>query len=74
MGKSPTRGKTIPASVKKQIRQKIDDSHRATAAFLELCIDAAKHNPKTLSKVEKSMKQLIKNADQLDKVYERMLK
>lgn len=61
--------KSASSLLKKQIRKEIDLMHKATAEFLDVCIDIAKTHPKGVGRIQGNVEKIADNMTKLDKLY-----
>ena len=61
--------KSGSSSLKNQIRKEIDLMHKATAEFLDVCIDIAKKHPKGVDRIRGHVERIANNMTKLDKLY-----
>ncbi|MBI2141512.1 hypothetical protein HYU16_03755 [Candidatus Woesearchaeota archaeon] len=53
----------------KQIRKEIDLMHKATAEFVDVCIDVAKAHPRGFGRIKGNVERIAGNMMKLDKLY-----
>lgn len=57
------------SSFYRQLRREIDMMHKATADFVDVCIDIAKAHPKGLKRIKRNVDRITGNMFKLDKLY-----
>lgn len=66
MRKGASAGSSV---VGKKIKKEINLMHKATAEFVDVCIDIAKTHPKGLNRIKKHVERITNNMLKLDDIY-----
>ena len=61
--------KSASSLLRKQVRKEIDLMHKATADFVDVCIDVARTHPKGLKRIKKNVDRITNNMFKLDRLY-----
>ena len=61
--------KSASSLLGRQIRKEIDLMHRATAEFVDVCIDVAKTHPRGFGRIKGNVEKIADNMVKLDKLY-----
>ena len=64
--KKPSRSS---ANIMNQIKKEIDAMHKATADFVDVCIDIAKTHPKGINRIKKHVEGIVNNMSKVDKIF-----